>query len=380
MGRIRVIVAEGFEGSAEPSGLLRAVLEREGVEVAAEVVTMFDLVQLAADEQPDAVVFAADVPQHDLDRLREVTPGSKVVFVSPILTAAEAEMAEAVVERADVLASLGPVLVHLCTPGRMNARRAITEGFDRPDWIDRVRKDPVTLREILSETPGHAAEQTTDRPSISSLQDEVRAAEPPPPSDEDVVLLPDLEAPAQAAPAQAAPAQAATASEANPPRRRRTDVPVHDAPVVIPPARRRQPWRLGLWSVALIVLGFTSSAVLPSTIPAELVARRGGGVVRIGDRDAGGTHDGARSGRADRTPRGAEPTRAATSTTPTVTGATGGPSDGAGGGAREHEAPGVRPGPLAVEMPGSSVEHGPHGAGPGQSSLHPAGGAPASLH
>jgi hypothetical protein len=371
MGRIRVIVAEGFEGSAEPSGLLRAVLEREGVEVAAEVVTMFDLVQLAADEQPDAVVFAADVPQHDLDRLREVTPGSKVVFVSPILTAAEAEMAEAVVERADVLASLGPVLVHLCTPGRMNARRAITEGFDRPDWIDRVRKDPVTLREILSETPGHAAEQTTDRPSISSLQDEVRAAEPPPPSDEDVVLLPDLEA----------PAEAARSPEANPPRRRRTDVPLHDAPVVIPAARRRRPWRLGLWSVALIALGFTSSAVLPSTIRAELVARPGGAVVRIGDRDAGRTHDGARSGRADRNRRRAEPTRAATPTTPTVTGGAGGPPGGAGGGAGEHEAAAVGPGPLTTEMPGSSVEYIAHGAPPGRSGLHhPAGGPRASLH
>jgi hypothetical protein len=363
MGRIRVIVAEGFEGSAEPSGLLRAVLEREGVEVAAEAVTMFDLVQLAADEQPDAVVFASEVPQHDLDRLREITPGSKVVFVSPILTAAEAEMAEAVVERADVLASLGPVLVHLCTPGRMNARRAITESFDRPDWIDRVRKDPVTLREILSEAPGHAAEHTTDRPSISSLQDEVRAAEPPLPSDEDIVLLPDLEA----------TAQAGTAPAANLPRRRRTDVPVNDAPVVIPAARRRRPWRLGLWSVALIALGFTSFTVLPSTIPAELVAHKGGAFVRIGDRHAGGTHDGARSDRADRGRHGAEPTRTATPTTPTVAGGAGGTHDGG------HQAPGVGPGVLAVELPGSSAEHNPRGAPPGRSGVHPAGGAPTSL-
>ena len=126
MRRIRVIVAEGPDGSAAPTGLLRAVLEREGVEIAGEVATESELIQLAADEQPDAVVFASQAPQGERDRLRSVAPAAKVVFVSSILTAAEAELAEAVVERSDVLASLGPVLVHLCTPGRVNARRAMT--------------------------------------------------------------------------------------------------------------------------------------------------------------------------------------------------------------------------------------------------------------
>jgi hypothetical protein len=179
-----VIVAEGPDGSAAPTGLLRAVLEREGVEIAGEVATESELIQLAADEQPDAVVFASQAPQGERDRLRRVAPAAKVVFVSSILTAAEAELAEAVIERSDVLASLGPVLVHLCTPGRVNARRAMTESFDRPDWIDRVRKDPLTLREILSEHGG----EVDDAPSVTSLQGEARAA------DDDLVVLPDLEA------------------------------------------------------------------------------------------------------------------------------------------------------------------------------------------
>src|SRR4051812_25848805 len=166
MGKIRVIVAEGPAGSTQPNGLLRTILEQEGVEVAGEVATPHELVQLAADEQPDAVVFADEVPQDELARIRRIAPNTKIVLVTPILTAAEAELASAVVERTDVLRSLGPVLVLLCTPGRASARRGTTESFDTPDWIDRVRKDPVTLREILGAGPH---EGVTERPSISSL-------------------------------------------------------------------------------------------------------------------------------------------------------------------------------------------------------------------
>ena len=213
-----MIVADGPDGPAAPNGLLRAVLEREGLEIAGEVATASELIQLAADEQPDAVVFASHAPQDELDRLRSVAPSSKVVFVSSILMAAEAELAEAVVERADVLASLGPVLVHLCSPGRVNARRAMTEGFDRPDWIDRVRKDPLTLREILSE---HGTE-LDERPSVTWLQGEARAA------DDDLVVLPDLEAGELATPG--------THEDATP------------APAA--PKRRRRRW-LGIWTLAL---------------------------------------------------------------------------------------------------------------------------------
>jgi chemotaxis response regulator CheB len=199
MGGIRVIVAESRDGSAGPVGLLRAVLEQEGVEVAGEVFDRSELIQLAADEQPDAVVFAARAPQQELDHLRAVTPRTKVVFVSPILTAAEAEMVEAVVERSDVLASLGPVLVHLCAPGRVNARRAMTEHFDRPDWIDRVRKDPAALRDILSDgsprEPGVEGEKS-ETPNVTSLQGEARAADSRAERGQpggSMVVLPDLE-------------------------------------------------------------------------------------------------------------------------------------------------------------------------------------------
>ena len=236
MRRIRVIVAEGPDGSAAPTGLLRAVLEREGVEIAGEVATESELIQLAADEQPDAVVFASQAPQSERDRLRSVAPAAKVVFVSSILTAAEAELAEAVVERSDVLASLGPVLVHLCTPGRVNARRAMTESFDRPDWIDRVRKDPLTLREILSEHGG----EVDDAPSVTSLQGEARAARSEP--EDDLVVLPDLEAELPVV----EPVDAATT----------------------PAKRRRRRW-LGIWTLALATAGLLGAG------PAGPSRRRG---------------------------------------------------------------------------------------------------------
>lgn len=240
MGAIRVIVAEGPDPSAGPIGLLRAVLEREGVEIAGEVSSASELIQLAADEQPDAVVFATPAPQEERDRLRAVAPRTKVVFVSPILSAAEAEMAEAVVERSDVLACLGPVLVHLCAPGRVNARRAITEHFDRPDWIDRIRKDPAALRDILSDgSPGEGE----DHPSVTFLQGQARAADDrsdvPDPA-ERLFILPDLDTDLG------------------------TDGPLSmSEAVVIPPVRRhrwRWPW---MWA-----LGVVASAVLVGAAPA----------------------------------------------------------------------------------------------------------------
>jgi hypothetical protein len=250
MGRIRVIVADGPDGSAAPHGLLRAVLEREGVEIAGEVGSISELIQLAADEQPDAVVFASQAPQDELDRLRRVAPSSKVVFVSPILTAAEAELAEAVVERADVLASLGPVLVHLCTPGRVNVRRAITEHFDRPDWIDRVRKDPLTLREILSD---HTSEEI-ERPSVTSLQGEARATG----EADDLVVLPDLEA-TDVVELPEAETEAAAPSTIPPPASPPADAGASDQR---PRARRR----FGLWGLGLMLTlaGLLGLALAPA--------------------------------------------------------------------------------------------------------------------
>ena len=392
MDKIRVIVAEGQEGSAAPGGLLRAVLEQEGVEVAGEVRTTPELIQLAADEQPDAVVFATRAPQADLDRLRSVAPSSKIVFVSPILIAAEAELAEAVVERADVLASLGPVLVHLCTPGRMNARRALTESFDRPDWIDRVRKDPVTLREILSESP---RDDEADRPSVTSLQGEARAADPAGilSGEVDLVHLPDLEA-----------AAAFDSVDA----RSRTDVPRSDERIVILPVaqdgnesrntnrnknrntrRSQSRKRLGLWSLALIILGLSSLAVLPSTVPVALEGASGDAVALPPSEGPGTTDPGGEGTQPPRrNPTGSEVDLSQTGPAGLDGSGTNGDEhpggNDAGGGNGHVPVPGDHQGGGTgggtdggtQDTFGSSAEHNPHGAPPGHTGEHPAPGGP----
>ena len=358
MDRIRVIVAETAESSGSPSGLLRAVLEHEGVQVAGEVFTRHELIELAADEQPDAVVFATRASQEELDRLRAVAPASKIVFVSPILVAAEAVMAEAVVERADVLASLGPVLVHLCAPGRVNARRALTESFDRPDWIDRVRKDPVTLREILSDG---TTEESTERPSVTSLQGRARAADRAPlaPVDEDVVRLPDLEAGTE-----------------DPPMRRHTDRPAPPTP----DRDRRRRW-LGFWSVALAGLTPLCLWLLPTTVPAGLARAATAPIAPFSGEETITEGNDRPSPPPDRTPErtgdGARDPGGTPGDTPTAgsNGAGGSPAvDGGGSGGNDGGEPGVDP----VDLPGASAEHNPHGGPPGQTGQHPISGDPPS--
>ena len=102
----------------------------------------------------------------------------------------------------------------------------MTESFDRPDWIDRVRKDPLTLREILSEHGG----EVDDAPSVTSLQGEARAA------DDDLVVLPDLEA------------DAPTTEQMVEPLAEPVDA------TATPSKRRRRRW-LGMWTLALATAG-----------------------------------------------------------------------------------------------------------------------------
>ena len=100
-------------------------------------------------------------------------------------------MAEAVVERADVLASLGPVLVHLCMPGP-GQRPPRHHRELRPSGLDRPR--PQGSRDPSGDPQRGPAEQEADRPNVTSLQGEARASDRLFASEEDVIRLPDLEA------------------------------------------------------------------------------------------------------------------------------------------------------------------------------------------
>jgi hypothetical protein len=362
LGKIRVIVAEAPAGSAQPSGLLRTVLEQEGVEVAGEVETSFELVQLAADEQPDAVVFADVVPQEELAQLRRVAPGAKIVLVSPILTAAEAELASAVVERTDVLRSLGPVLVLLCTPGHASARRGTTESFDRPDWIDRVRKDPVTLREILGAGPREAM---TERPNITSLQGEVRASGAAArAADDDVVTIPDVED------------EPAIGALVHLPEAGGSDVEVGGAVPSAP--RRARRWALGGAVASLLIVGL---AVNAARLPAPVI--RGDDEVRLPTAVAptAGIDEDTHDGVADSPRRGtggdaADPADGDVIAPQGDDGGTSPGNDSGGGDPGAAPGPGTAPAPPPGDdpvSPGSAADHNPHGVPPGQTDVHPGG-------
>jgi hypothetical protein len=91
--------------------------------------------------------------------VHEVAPQAKVVLVWP--AAVVPIGGDARVEPAKILRDLGPAVEHVIA-----ASAALTETFERPDWIDKVRKDPATLRNKLLAGGAVAAK----RPSVTRLQ------------------------------------------------------------------------------------------------------------------------------------------------------------------------------------------------------------------
>jgi len=66
---------------------------------------------------------------------------------------------DARVEPAKILRDLGAAVEHVMAPVA-----ALTETFERPAWVDKVRKDPTALRDKLG------GKETTKRPSVTRLQ------------------------------------------------------------------------------------------------------------------------------------------------------------------------------------------------------------------
>jgi two-component system, chemotaxis family, chemotaxis protein CheY len=159
--QIKIVVAEG----AEDRGLLRFVLEGEGFEVVAEVTNGAELVRVAEAEQPDVVVLDEAIGSNAISMTRAVSPSAKVVLVS------NEERAEAGVDgwvaQPLVVRNLGIAVLRACAIEPTARPSATTETFVRPEWVDRVRKDPATLRGMLA---GTGDRPVAERPSITAMQ------------------------------------------------------------------------------------------------------------------------------------------------------------------------------------------------------------------
>jgi hypothetical protein len=92
----------------------------------------------------------------------EISPASKVILVWP--GAVVPIGGDARVEPNEVLRSLGPAVAKALGP-----LSASFETIAKPAWVDKVRKDPATLRERLDQHGG----LPTERPSVTELQRQV---------------------------------------------------------------------------------------------------------------------------------------------------------------------------------------------------------------
>ena len=152
--RVRIVVGEG---RAAQQGLLRFVLEGEGFDVVGEAKGTADLAGMIESNEPDVVVLDDGIGVIAVSMIHEIAPQAKVVLVWP--SAVVPIGGDARVEPARILRDLGAAVEHVMAPVA-----ALTETFERPGWVDKVRKDPAALRDKLS------GKETTKRPSVTRLQ------------------------------------------------------------------------------------------------------------------------------------------------------------------------------------------------------------------
>ncbi len=113
-------------------------------------------------QRPDVVVLDDGIGVTAVSMVHEVDPQAKVVLVWPSFVVPIG--GDARVEPAKILRDLGPAVEHV-----MGVAAGLT-AFERPDWVEKVRKDPATLRNKLLLAGAGAAAAATKRPSVTSLQ------------------------------------------------------------------------------------------------------------------------------------------------------------------------------------------------------------------
>jgi hypothetical protein len=149
-------------------GFLRFVLQSEGYQVVAQASSSGELARVLAEHRPDVVVLDDGIGATAVQMTHEISPGSKVILVWP--GAVVPIGGDARVEPNEVLRALGPAVAKAVGP--------ISASFEtisqQPAWIERIRKDPATLRDRLEARGG----LPTERPSVTELQRRGHAEEP----------------------------------------------------------------------------------------------------------------------------------------------------------------------------------------------------------
>jgi len=150
---VRIVVGRG-----DPSGTdIRATLEDDGFQVAAEASSAAELARLVSANPPDVVVLDDTIGVAAVQAVSELAPDAKLVVIWPaaVLPVAGATRVDA----AELHTALAPAVAAAA------GFAAGLTSIDRPEWIDAVRKDPATLREKLA-----AGGDTPTRPSVTELQ------------------------------------------------------------------------------------------------------------------------------------------------------------------------------------------------------------------
>lgn len=391
MGQRNVRVVVG-QGDLDASRSLRAVLERDDFDVVGEAANASQLARVLTDEQPDIVVLDDAIGIDAVELAAEIAPDARLIVVWP---AAVMPIAGAVrVEPSEVGTALSATVA-------LAAGLAGFAAIDRPEWIERVKKDPATLREMLAARGALPA-----RPSVTELQRRGHRLHPSPTAAKKATRE------TEAAAAVVVPIGLAAAKDDEPVEPAGTaPAAVAAAAVDVPPDVLSATWNRRLGVIALggaaaagalmiaLALGPRSSGIVSAEPFPALVSHGGGPIIPVGvdgtqnpDANGGGnggptTTDGGDGGGTTTTATGF-PTGSGTTPHGTIGGLGGG--TGSSGGSPGTHGSGSSGGPHANSShlpgshgmgkpgtpgwrdatPGKSGHHNPHGGAPGHETDH----------